>query len=147
MIDPITAISTISSGLNLVDKFTDIVRKLRREKPKPFSVEASQEGDALVIKRRGVVAEKIDANNLHLNKWDEVRYSALEKKVYLVFGQFNDLDSKLPTLAVDERVRIEQKMELMRQDLCKDFHEMIDIYENTLGVGLDDHYSLFQTCK
>ena len=85
MIDPITAISTISSGLSLVDKFTDIVRKLRKEKPKPFSVKASQEGDALVIKRAGAVDYKIDANELRLNKWDEVRYNALDKKVYLAF--------------------------------------------------------------
>jgi hypothetical protein len=147
MIDPIPVISKISSGLNLVDKFTDIVRKLHKEQPKVFSVQASREGNALVIKRNGAVAEEIDANRLRLNKWDEIRYNALEKKVYLVFGQFNELDVQLPTLAVDERVRIQQKMELMRQDLCRDFKQMIDIYENTLGVNLGDHYSLYQTCK
>jgi hypothetical protein len=43
MIDPVTVISTISTGLNLVDKFTDIVRKLRRQQPKPYSVLATQE--------------------------------------------------------------------------------------------------------
>jgi hypothetical protein len=145
--DPITVISTISSGLNLVDKFTDIVRKLRKKEPKPHSVQATEEAGALVIKHGGTVAERIGANKLRLNEWDEARYQALEQKVRLQWNQFNALDAQLPTLAVDERIRIEQKMELMRKDLCKDFRQMIDIYEKTLGTNLGDHYSLYQTCE
>src|SRR5258707_12361705 len=68
------------AGLNLVDKFTNIVRGLRKEEPKQFSVQASQEGDALVIKRDGASPVRIGADKLHLNKWDEVRYNALESK-------------------------------------------------------------------
>ena len=147
MVDPITVISTISSGLNLVDKFTDMVRKLRKEQPKTYSVQATQEANALVIKRSGSVAEKIDASKLHMSEWDDARYQALQTKVRLQWGQFNALDAQLPTLAIDERVRIEQKIELMRQELCGNFKQMIDIYEKTLGTGLGDHYSLYQTCK
>ena len=147
MVDPITVISTISTGLNLVDKFTDIVRKLRKEQPKAYSVQATQEANALVIKRSGSVAEKIGTAELHLNEWDDARYQALQTKVRLQWGQFNALDAQLPTLAVDERVRIEQKMEGMRRELCGNFKQMIDIYEKTLGTSLGDHYSLYQTCR
>jgi hypothetical protein len=147
MVDPITVISTISSGLALVDKFTDIVRKLRKEQPKPYSVQAAQEANALVIRSRGAVAEKIDASELHLNEWDDARYQALQAKVRLQWGQFNALDAQLPTLAIDEKVRIEQRMELMRKELCGNFRQMIDIYEKTLGTSLSDHYSLYLSCR
>jgi len=146
MVDPITVISTISTGLNLVDKFTDIVNKLRKKEARPYSVLAARESGALVIKRGGVVAETIRSDRLHLNEWDDARYQALEGKVRLLWGQFNSLDAQLPTLAVDERVRIEQKMEIIRQDLCKNFKLMIGIYEQVLGTSLGDHYSLYQTC-
>ena len=147
MIDPISVISTISAGLNVVDKFTDIVRKLRREAPKQHSVQASQEGADLVIRRDGAVAETVSTGRVHLNEWDETRYQALETKVKALWGQFNALDAQLPTLSIDERVRIEQKMEMMRQELCSNFQQMIRLYEKTLGINLGDHFSLYDTCE
>ena len=147
MVDPMTVISTISAGLNLVDKFTDIVGKLRRKAPKAHSVQATQEASALVIRRDGAVAETVSSGSIHLNEWDATRYQALEGKVKSLWTQFNALDAQLPTLAIDEKVRIEQKMETMRKDLCGSFKQMIDIYEKTLGTSLGDHYSLYQTCS
>ncbi len=146
MVDPVVVISTISAGLNVVDKFTDIVRKLRNKGPKPHSVQATQEAGALVIRRDGAEAEKFSSGSIHLNEWDATRYQALESKVKSLWAQFNALDAQLPTLAIDEKVRIEQKMEAMRKDLCASFKQMIDIYEKTLGTSLGDHYSLYQTC-
>jgi hypothetical protein len=147
MVDPMTVISTISAGLNLVDKFTEVVRKLRRKEAKPHSVQATQEAGDLVIRRDGAVAEKVSSGSIHLNEWDATRYQALESKVKSLWNQFNALDAQLPTLAVDEKVRIEQKMETMRKELCGSFKQMINIYEKTLGTSLGDHYSLYQTCS
>jgi hypothetical protein len=84
---------------------------------------------------------------LDLNQWDATRFDALKQHACALWTQFNDLYSQLPALAVDEQVRIKQRMETMRQDLCSDFREMVQISEKVLGVPLQDHYTLYATCQ
>jgi hypothetical protein len=147
MTDPVSAMAAIGSGLTLVDKFVDLVRKLRAEKTKPHRVQIKQEADTLIIRSDGQVVETVKASQLQLNEWDSARFAALRQRVSLLWGQFNGLDAELPALGVDEQVRIRQRMERMRQELCKDFREMIDIAEKVLGVPLEDHYTLYSTCS
>jgi hypothetical protein len=146
MIDPVSTIAAIGSGLSLVDKFVDLVRKLRSGKQQPHRVEAIPEAGALVIRRDGQVVERVSAQQLNLNQWDAARFDALRQRVSSMWNQFNGLYGQLPNLSVDEQVRIKQRMESMRHDLCKDFREMVDISEKVLGVALDDHYALYSTC-
>lgn len=146
MIDPLSAMTAIGSGLALVDKFVDLVRKVRSSDQRPHRVEAKQEAGALVIRRDGQVVERVSAQQLHLNEWDAARFDALRQRVSSLWSQFNGLYGQLPNLSVDEQVRIGQRMESMRQALCKDFREMVDISEKVLGVALDDHYTLYSTC-
>ena len=145
--DPASVLGTISSGLNLVDQFVDVVDKARGDVTREHSVQARQDGRDLTITVRGHEVERIAPDRLQLNTWDDARYKALELRVRANWQQFNGLYSQTPSLAPDERVRIEQRMEQMRKELCKDFREMIAIYEQTLGVGLADHYSLYNTCS
>lgn len=146
MMDPASVISTISVGLNLVDKFVDLVARLRGQEPRKHSVEASKEGDDLTIRVHGDEFERVRPTQLRLNEWDETRYQALYKRVKSNWNQFNGMFAETTGLSVDERVRVEQRMEEKRQELCRDFREMINIYEKTLGVSLEDHYTLYQTC-
>lgn len=41
MVDPITVISSIASGLSLVDKFIYITLKFLKQQPKPLTVETN----------------------------------------------------------------------------------------------------------
>lgn len=145
--DPLSAMTAITAVLSLVDKFVGLVRDLRGKDQKPYRVQAKQEDDKIVIERNGTVVESVSANQLHLNQWDESRFKALQQRVSLLWGQFNGLYAQLPIVSIDERVRLEQRMEQMRQELCRDFREMVRISEQTLGVGLDDHYSLYDSCS
>jgi hypothetical protein len=145
--DPVTTLAAIGSGLSLVDKFVDLVRKLRPGEQRPHRVETRQESGSLVISRDGHVVERVSAQQLHLNEWDSARFEALRQRVSSLWNQFNGLYGQLPNLSVDEQVRITQRMETMRQELCKDFREMIDISEKVLGVALEDHYTLYSTCN
>ncbi len=146
-VDPNITMTLISSGLSLVDKFVDVVRKLRSGDERPHRVEAKQEASTLVIRRDGQVLEKVEASQLHLNEWDSARYDALYQRVSSFWTQFNALYGQLPNLSVDEQVRIKQRMETMRKELCKDFREMVAISEKVLGVPLSDHYTLYSTCN
>ena len=147
MIDPVSTMAAIGSGLSLVDKFVDLVRKLRSGDQRAHRVEAKQEAGSLVIRRDGQVVERVSAQQLHLNEWDSARFEALRQRVSSLWNQFNGLYGQLPNLSVDEQVRINQRMESMRRDLCKDFREMVEISEKVLGVPLDDHYTLYSTCQ
>jgi serine/threonine protein kinase len=145
--DPITAMSAIGSALGLTDKFVDLVRKLRKGDDMPHNVETKREDNALVIKKDGAVVERIDASQLRLDQWDAPRFEALRSRTASLWGQYNGLYANLPSLSVDEKVRVEQRMEQMRQDLCQDFREMIGISERVLGISLADHYLLYKTCS
>ncbi|TBW03653.1 hypothetical protein E0E52_14550 [Azotobacter chroococcum] len=146
MIDPVSTMATIGAGLSLVDKFVDLVRKLRSGEQRPYRVEAKAEAGSFVIRRDGQVVEKVAAQQLHLNEWDSARFEALRQRVSSLWNQFNGLYGQLPNLSVDEQVRIKQRMDTMRHELCKDFREMVDISEKVLGVALEDHYTLYSTC-
>ena len=144
--DPLTAIGAISATLGLVDKFVTLVEKLRSKERKPFKVETKQEANALVIRREGTVVETVTSAQLMMNEFDEARFNALKKRVTSLWNQFNGLYGQMPTMAVDEQVRIQEKMDDMRSQLCQDFREMIEISEKVMGVSLGDHYSLYRTC-
>ena len=144
--EPLSILTAIGSTLGLVDKFVSLVRKLRSEESAPFKVEAKQEQDALVIRRDGVVRETVPKQQLNLNEWDAPRFKALQQRVASLWSQFNGMYAQLPNLSVDEQVRIKQRMDGMRKELCQDFREMVSISEKVLGVSLADHYTLYATC-
>jgi hypothetical protein len=147
MIDPISAMAAISAALGLVDKFVGLVRDIRGKDQRPYSVQAKQKDDKFIVEKNGSVVETVKSDQLHLNQWDEPRFKALQQRVALLWGQFNGIYAQLPIVSIDERIRLEQRMEQMRQELCKDFRDMVRISEATLGVALDDHYTLYDTCS
>ena len=144
--DPISIISVISGALGLVDKFVSIVRTVRHEPPKPFSVEAKQEGGALVISHDGIPNETVPAKQLNLNMWDSTRFQSLQRVVEIQWKLYNGYNEKRLLAGYAEQVQLEVLMEEQQKDLCKNFKEMISISEKVLGVSLGDHYSLYSCC-
>lgn len=145
--DPITVLSAITSCLKIIDKFVGITEKLSKKPEKSHSVNAQQIDDKLEILQNGLIAEEIYANQLRLNHWDEIRFHTLKRKVDFTWKQFNAIDEQLPISSVDERARLEVKMDELKKELCRDFREMIKIFEATLGIRLSDHYTLYSVCE
>ncbi len=146
MADPITIITTISAGLKLVDQFRDLALRFVGQSPHAPGTHAEQSGDAIQVTTNGHVAQVVDANALHLDQWDDVRYRALETRTRLSWSVFNELYSQTPILGPAEAARVKVTMENTKRDLCGDFREMVRIYERTLGTSLPDHYQLYEVC-
>lgn len=176
MIDPITAMTTISAGLKLVDEFRSLALRFRKKKdeeksrgeifnggidgeyvrevgkerrivaePEP-STTVEQSKDAIEIKVNGQVTERVKSTDIRLDGFEEERYNALEKRVKINWTLFHELYSQLPLLYPLEKAQIEIRMERIKNELCQDFREMVKIYNNVLGISLDDHYSLYKVC-
>lgn len=147
MSDPFIVMSAVAQGLNLVDKFTDLTRKIFGAEHRPFSVQAKQEGDAIEIQHDGVVAERISTTEMNMPAWDEQRYETLKEKIDAHWEIFNDIDKELPTASIDEKARLKRKLKTIRDDLCEDFREFVELAEKILGKPLGDHYSLYEVCS
>ena len=146
MVDPITVISSIATGLSLVDKFTDITLKILKQQPKSHTVEANRVDNAIEISRDGQVDVKVDSQQLNLGAWDQQRYDALKRKIDINWRIYNNIDEQLPATSIDERARLKQRLQLIKQELCEDFRELVDLAEKVLGTTLGDHYSLYTVC-
>lgn len=145
--EPITVLTTISGVLNLVDKFTDLSRKVFGKESRPHSVTARQRGDVLEIEANGRVAEQIHANSLHMSEWDERRYKTLKKVIDRYWGMYNDIEEEFPIAPPETKARLKQKLNSLREEMCPVFRELMDIHEKTLGIPLGDHYSLYEACE
>ncbi len=145
--DPITVLSAISTTLGIVDTFTDVVKKWRGEDISQHSTQTKQEGEYLQIIHDGEISENIHMSKFNMTEWDDTRYETLKTKIDSHWSIFNTIDAELPLAATDEKARLKLKLDSIRKDLCKDFRELIDLHEKTLGVALDDHYSLNNLCS
>ncbi len=144
-VDPITVITTISVGLKLVDAFRELALRFMKKTPTPPSATVDQSGNGLEIKQYGNV-QKISAQQLDLNQWDEARYRALERRVKTNWDLFYELYAEEAGLGPEERSRVNVRMKRIKEELCTDFKEMVRIYEGALGTSLPDHYSLYEVC-
>jgi len=144
--DPLTLISTIGMGLKLVDQFRDLAIRFMGNKLEPPSATAEQKTKAIQIKHEGKIVQEVKSSELQMDKWDDVRYKALERRVKANWELFHELFSQLPELSTDEKARINLRLERIKGELCEDFREMVRLYEQTLGTRLPDHYSLYEVC-
>lgn len=142
LMDPMSILALISAGLSVISKFKALFRDRETNK-----VEAKQVGDKLELIQGGKVIQTIPAHNIKMDKWDNERYTALNNHMSDAWRQYNQLYSSLLKQSVDEQVRLENKMEALRHELCKDFNEMISIYERALGVPLGEHFTLRDICS
>jgi hypothetical protein len=140
-------ITLISSGLKLVDQFRELAIRFRKQEPRPPSGHAEQVGPALEVRHNGIVTEKIEATQLHMDQWDATRFEALRKRIRTNWDIFNDLFTSEAGASAQEAARIRADMRNLQETLCRDFKEMVLIYERTLGTSLPDHYKLFEVCS
>jgi hypothetical protein len=145
-LDPITVVTLISMGLKLVDQFRELSIKVKGQNPSPPADRAEQVGSALEIRSGGQV-QKIEASQLHINEWDSVRYQALNKRIRTEWDIYNDLFASESGASPQDGARIRADMRKMQEELCKDFKELVKLYERALGTSLPDHYQLYEVCS
>lgn len=145
--DPITIITSIASGLKLVDQFRDLAIKLRGQPPRPPMAKAEQSGTALEVKAGDTVTTRVEAGQLHMDQWDNARYEALNKRIRTNWIMYNDLFASEAGASAQEGARIRTDMRNVQDTLCHDFKEMVSLYERALGIHLPDHYQLYEVCQ
>jgi hypothetical protein len=146
-VDPISMITLISSGLKLVDQFRELAIRFKGQAPQPPSGKAEQVGTALEVRHGSQVDQRIEASQLHLDQWDAVRYEALNKRIRTQWGIYNDLFADEAGAGIQERARVRADLRNIQSELCRDFKEMIQLYERALGTSLPDHYQLYEVCQ
>jgi hypothetical protein len=145
--DPVSIITMISSGLKLVDQFRELALRFRGQQPTPPSGRAEQVGSALEVYHGGQAFQRIEAKQLHLDQWDSVRYEALSERIRTQWGIYNDLFSREAGASIQEGARVRADMRRVQEELCRDFKEIVRLYERALGTGLPDHYQLYEVCQ
>jgi hypothetical protein len=83
---------------------------------------------------------------MHMDEWDDVRYQALYSRIKVNWPLYNQLFAQNVALSPDETARMNVRMEQVKSDLCRDFREMVGLYERVLQTHLPDHYELYETC-
>jgi|SRR5688572_5194723 len=145
--DPLSIITLISAGLKGIDQFRELALKFFGKNPTPPSSKAEQSGTALEISHNNVTYQKVESTDLKMDQWDEVRYEALNKRIRSNWYIYNDLFVSEAGASAQEGARIRNDVRNVQETLCKDFKEMVKLYERTLGVSLPDHYQLYEVCK
>ena len=143
--DPASLLGLIGSGLSLVDQFYDLTKKLRGEEPGEHRVNVKTEEAKIVVSENGYEQE-IEAHRLNLAAFDRVRHDALRKRINTLWKRYNGIDVKRASASADEEIRLTIQMDELREQLCPAFRELVGMYENVLGVGLPDHYTLYDVC-
>ncbi len=144
--DPVSIITVISVGLKLIDQFRELAIRWRGQTPSPPSGRAEQSGTALEVHQGEQVVQRIDASQLRMNEWDTARYDALNKRIRTNWAIYNDLFGSEAGVSPQEAARIRTDMRNVQEILCRDFKEMVRLYERALGTGLPDHYQLYEVC-
>lgn len=144
--DPLAIVATIGAGLKLVDQFRDMVLRFRTGSASTPSGVARQQDDTIVIKESGHVVGTVTAATLKLDEWDSVRYDAINKRVSANWKMYYSIEGDLPTKSGLQKAQDKIELENLQKELCKDFREMIRLYERAMGVSLPDHYSLYEVC-
>src|SRR5258708_35572126 len=87
MVDPLSVMIAISSGLSLVDKFYDLTKKILGQKATSHSVQVRKDGESIVVEEGGHKQE-IRASDLKLSEFDQRRHDTLKRKIDLNWVQY-----------------------------------------------------------
>ena len=85
----------------------------------------------------------IEAN---LDVWDGQRYQMLGVRTKNRWVLLQKYEAQNVGLSPTERGNLEYQTETTLADLCKDFHEMIEIIQRVTNHYLPDHYQLYHQC-
>jgi hypothetical protein len=82
-----------------------------------------------------------------MDQWDSTRYEALKKRIRTQWDIYNDLFANEAGASIQEGARVRADMRRTQTELCKDFKEMVRLYERVLETSLPDHYQLYEICQ
>jgi TATA-box binding protein (TBP) (component of TFIID and TFIIIB) len=145
--DAPTIMTIIGSGLKLVDQFREMVLKRDNKSVNQPSNKVEQAGATLQVSKNGNVYQTIEAKSINMNNWDKPKYEALNKRIETNWHIYNDLFANEAGSSVMEGAKIREQMRKVKEELCRDFKEMIKLYQTALGVTLPDHYQLYEVCS
>jgi hypothetical protein len=139
-------IATVAAGVKLVDQFYDVVMKWTGLNKKPGQT-IEKVGVELIVKSGKYSSALTSAPPpATFSKTDQTRHDALMSRIESNWTLFNKHYASLPKLSADEKNRIELVMEDLKKELCKDFKELVRLYEKVLQTSFPDHYSLYEIC-
>jgi hypothetical protein len=145
VMDPLSILTLIGTGLGLVDKFYDLNKKILGENPGDHRVSVEPQQNKLVIIDNSY-RQEVNADDLNLNNFDQIRHDALRETIRINWETFNGLYVERARASADEKVRLKIRMDDLKSELCPDFKELVRMYEEVIGISLPDHYTLYRVC-
>lgn len=136
-------IQRIGSGMNFITDFREKTLKILGKSEIAPGLRFAQGKDTLQIRQRGAVKKKVKVKN----ELEESRYKALKKRIKSYWDQYNDIFGELPTKSVDEKARLKQVLNGIKEELCRDFREMIKLFEDAIDANLDEYRLLYEVCE
>jgi hypothetical protein len=150
MIDLLAAaqIATIvGNAVTSVDKVysqvTSILEKRKGAVPPPSAkIENAPNQEAVVASSNGHVIQKITYKELaaKLSTEDLGYIASREQSLRNYQRQWEAIHPQLALASIEERARLELKLENMAKDMSADLSAIVDFLEKQIGVQLDDHY-------
>jgi hypothetical protein len=139
-------VQTIGSNLNLISEFAEKTLKILDKTATTPMVQFEQVDTTLQIVESGVVREKVAEDELKLNEWDEPHYKALRKRIKSNWDMYNTIYGDLPIRPIDEKVRLTQVLNQIKEELCSDFRGMMRLFNRIVSINLDEYRLLYDVC-
>lgn len=136
-------VQTVGSGLNLINEFREKTLKLLGKPDVTPALRFVQDRDRLQITQKSVVKKKTKVRN----NWEESRYKALRKRIKSNWEQYNDIYGELPTKSADEKARLKQVLNSIKEELCQDFREMIQLFQRVTDINVNEYRLLYEVCE
>ena len=148
--DPLTVMTAVTAGLKLLQQFRETALSWKgKDGGKETRIQTTHAGSKdseLEIRREGEAPRIVRAYELRTESWDYDRYKTLVSVVSTLFSQFNALERERTLASGLERIKMDQQMERIKDELCPRFREMIDLSEKVLGISLHEDFSLKTIC-
>ena len=127
-----------------MDEFRNMILRWREKKVEPPGFLAEQVADSIQIVDRIGRSTGLEAksSDLKLDEWDSTRYNTLDRRAKINWNLVKELYVQEVYASLAEKPIIHVRMERIKDELCRDFREMVAIYERALGINLPDHYQV-----
>jgi hypothetical protein len=139
------AMQAISNGLQLLDQIADETARRAGEQP-VHSASARRTGRNLEIVEHGYAVE-VTPDELAFNEWDAPYYEVLQNRIRQRWQQYLKYLDEEPGWKPHEAGQKKLQMNQVRDELCKDLYELVDLFESVLKMSLPDHYSHHRVCN
>ena len=147
VLDPISALSAVSTILNIVDKVAGQFQRFRKKEPEPavetpHKVIAQKEDGKILVRREGQVVDQITANDLQkLDENSRALIGALEQSMQKKFRLWTIVYPQRDTSPDPLRnAQVEEQLTDLAKGMCSDLDKIFR-YLDSIGKYLEDHYN------